>query len=76
MVPGASFAAIPHLNPDPADRVRATGAIAQMGNIGTTAGPPIFAVALGSAGVGGFLSLLVVASLAGAGVLWLLLRRF
>lgn len=40
-VQGASFSAIPELNPNAADRARAAGAIAQLGNVGTTAGTPV-----------------------------------
>ncbi|TFL17428.1 MFS transporter [Jannaschia formosa] len=43
LIPGASFAAIPALNAAPADRARATGAIAQLGNLGTVSGTPILA---------------------------------
>ncbi|MEM7710416.1 MAG: MFS transporter [Pseudomonadota bacterium] len=46
IVPGASFAAIPHFNADPGDRARATGAIAQLGNLGTVTGTPLFALLL------------------------------
>lgn len=46
VVPGACFAAIPHFNRDPADRARATGAIAQLGNLGTVTGTPVFALLL------------------------------
>lgn len=46
IVPGASFAAIPHFNGDPGDRSRATGAIAQLGNLGTVTGTPVFALLL------------------------------
>jgi MFS transporter, DHA1 family, inner membrane transport protein len=43
LVQGASFASIPALNRDPADRARAAGAIAQMGNLGTVTGTPVLA---------------------------------
>ncbi|WP_371154305.1 MFS transporter [Jannaschia sp. 2305UL9-9] len=43
LIPGASFASIPAWNTDPGDRARATGAIAQLGNLGTVTGTPIFA---------------------------------
>ena len=43
LVQGASFATIPALNPDPADRTLAAGAIAQMGNVGTVLGTPVLA---------------------------------
>ena len=46
IVQGASFAAIPALNPDPQDRARAAGAIAQLGNLGTTSGTPMLAALL------------------------------
>jgi hypothetical protein len=46
VVPGGSFAAIPHFNRDPRDRTRATGAIAQLGNLGTVTGTPVFAALL------------------------------
>lgn len=42
LIPGASFATIPHFNARAADRARATGGIAQLGNVGTTLGTPIF----------------------------------
>lgn len=40
---GTAFALIPHLNPDSAQQARANGAVAQMGNLGATLGPPLFA---------------------------------
>jgi len=50
IVQGASFAAIPALNPGTGDRARAAGAIAQLGNLGTTTGTPILAVMLTALG--------------------------
>lgn len=41
IVQGASFASIPQLNASDADRVGAAGAIAQLGNLGTTSGTPL-----------------------------------
>lgn len=41
LIPGASFAAIPAWNGDPRGRTRATGAIAQLGNLGTVSGTPV-----------------------------------
>ena len=41
LVQGASFTAIPQLNPDPTDQALANGAIAQMGNLGNLLGTPI-----------------------------------
>lgn len=51
---GASFALIPYLSQVPSEQARATGAVAQLGNLGSTLGPPVFAyamVALGSLGL-------------------------
>ena len=44
LVPAAQFAMIPALNVTEADRAIASGAIAQMGNIGTASGTPVFAI--------------------------------
>jgi MFS family permease len=57
IVQGASFAAIPQLNAGEGDRSLASGAVAQLGNLGTTTGTPILAAviaAFGPAGVVGF----------------------
>ena len=43
VVQGASFASIPQLNATPGDRASAAGAIAQLGNFGTTTGTPLMA---------------------------------
>ncbi len=50
IVQGASFAAIPALNPATEDRARAAGAIAQLGNLGTTTGTPVLAMMLAALG--------------------------
>ena len=55
LVQGASFAAVPELNMDLADRARANGAIAQMGNIGNLLGTPVLLGVLGVAGESGVL---------------------
>lgn len=52
LVQGASFAAIPELNPVAPDRARAAGAIAQLGNVGTTLGTPILLALSGAMGAG------------------------
>lgn len=49
-VQGASFAAIPELNPTAAARAQAAGAIAQLGNVGTTLGTPILVALAAVAG--------------------------
>ena len=71
LVPGASFAAIPHFNAAPEDVARAQGAVAQLGNIGTASGTPIYALAL--SGIG--LSPLTIA-LCVSGVISVLLIRW
>ena len=43
LIQGASFACIPALNPEPNDRAKAAGVLAQMGNVGTSSGTPILA---------------------------------
>jgi MFS transporter, DHA1 family, inner membrane transport protein len=50
IVQGASFASIPELVTAPEDRARAAGAVAQLGNLGTTTGTPALAALLVSAG--------------------------
>ncbi|MEL6608524.1 MAG: MFS transporter [Pseudomonadota bacterium] len=71
--PGASFAAIPHWNAGERDRALATGAIAQMGNVGTGLGTPIFAFAMVWAGSAGLWWLLIWFS--GIGILAVVLMR-
>lgn len=53
LVQGASFAAIPQLNASAEDRAGASGAIAQLGNLGTTTGTPLLALLLVQAGLTG-----------------------
>jgi len=58
IVQGASFASIPQLNAVAGDRARAAGAIAQLGNLGTTTGTPLLTLLLvqfGAAGLAVFL---------------------
>ncbi|SHI32188.1 Predicted arabinose efflux permease, MFS family [Palleronia salina] len=74
LVPAASFAMIPDLNDTLPDRARATGCIAQMGNVGTTLGTPVFAAAYAVAGLPGMMAALLAACAAGLGVT-LLMRR-
>lgn len=51
LIPAGSFAAIPHFNAQVTDRARATGGIAQLGNVGTTIGTPIFVLAFEGSGL-------------------------
>jgi MFS family permease len=66
LVPGASFAAIPAWNASESARTRATGAIAQLGNLGTVSGTPVLALIVGVGGAGGLLWSTVCVALAGA----------
>jgi MFS family permease len=75
VVQGASFAAIPQLNRDPGNRARAAGAIAQLGNLGTTTGTPLLAVLIAGQGVGGLAAFVILPSLMGIAVHQLLNRR-
>ena len=53
LVQSASFAAVAQLNPDPESRTRAAGAIAQLGNLGTTSGTPLLVWLIAVAGING-----------------------
>lgn len=53
LVQSASFAAIPQLNATPDARARASGAIAQLGNVGTTSGTPLLVWLMSVSGVTG-----------------------
>ena len=65
LVQGASFAAVPELNQDNADRALANGAMAQTGNIGNTIGTPVVAALIA---VGGNTAMMVsTAAALGAG---------
>ena len=76
IVQGASFASIPELNRLPEDRARAAGAIAQLGNLGTTTGTPVLAAILAAGGPLALSSVAVLAALAGVAVIgWQARRR-
>lgn len=76
VVQSASFACIPELNGRPDDRASATGAIAQLGNVGTTVGTPVLAALIAAMGVNGLGLFLVALSMAGIAVhAWLKRRR-
>lgn len=59
IVQGASFAALAELNPAPEDRAKAAGAIAQLGNVGTTSGTPMLVFAMEKAGETGLALFLI-----------------
>ena len=74
LVPGASFSNVPALNAEPADQARANGAIAQLGNIGTAASVPLFAIAIGY-GFNGLAVAGMVISTIGAGLVLIIHRK-
>lgn len=76
LVQGASFAAIPALNATADDRARAAGAVAQLGNLGTTIGTPLLAALIAGFGAEGIAGFAVVGSLGGMAMhAWLAARR-
>lgn len=75
IVQGASFAAIPELNRSAEDRARAAGAIAQLGNLGTTTGTPVLAAVLVGQGVGALVTLALLLCAAGIGAHAVCARR-
>ena len=68
VVQGASFATIPQLNPTLDHRARAAGAIAQLGNLGTTTGTPLLALILQQAGRSGLAVFLIGFAVLGIGL--------
>ncbi|PTX55757.1 putative MFS family arabinose efflux permease [Litoreibacter ponti] len=60
LIPAGSFGAIPYFNESITDRARATGGIAQLGNVGTTLGTPIFVLVFDGAGLGAVCALIAV----------------
>lgn len=68
IVQGASFAAIPQLNDSDLDRARASGAVAQLGNLGTTTGTPLLAWLIVMAGPGGLTGFALLLCLAGIAI--------
>lgn len=75
IVQGASFAALAQLNPAARDRARAAGAIAQLGNLGTTTGTPMLVWATEKAGETGLALFLIGFSALGIGIHALQTRR-
>jgi len=55
LLPGAVYPMIPLLCPTPPLQARAYGAIAQLGNVGSTLGPPLFAASMAAIGPHGLL---------------------
>ncbi|MDQ0393538.1 MFS transporter [Labrys monachus] len=71
LVQGATFATIPHVTRSPDEQAQANGAIAQLGNLGSTLGPPVFAMALGKYGSTGIIGLTFFLCLGGVAVGWM-----
>lgn len=72
VAPGAGFAAIPALNTEPVAQAEANGALAQLGNVGTSTGSPIFALAMGAAGLNGLVAAAVILTAIGfVSMLWI-----
>jgi len=65
---GASFALIPYLSHEPAVQARAAGAVAQMGNLGSTLGPPLFALTISVFGGPGLVLPVLCFALLGCGL--------
>ena len=73
---GASFAAIPELNPTAEGRAKAAGAVAQLGNVGTTLGTPLLLALVGSFGAPAITLFTLPLCLGGIAMhLWLGARR-
>ncbi|MGB1389840.1 MAG: MFS transporter [Paracoccaceae bacterium] len=66
LVQGATFASVSQLTPDVSGRALANGGLAQMGNIGNTAGTPLMVAVIGVMGYGGLIWTLASLLLAGA----------
>lgn len=64
LVQGASFAAVPQLNHVLEDRSKANGAMAQLGNVGTTCGTPLYGATMYYIGMPGIILLTILLYLA------------
>jgi MFS family permease len=65
---GAIFALIPYLCRDSRRQARAMGAVAQMGNLGSSSGPPLLAALMVPLGMSGLVLPVLVFALLGAGL--------
>lgn len=65
---GASFSAVPELNPNSDTRAYANGAMAQMGNLGKLSGTPILLLMLTAMGFNGLILFAVSCYLAGIAI--------
>ena len=73
---GATFALIPALCRDSQRQARANGAVAQMGNLGSSSGPPLLAALMAPLGMTGLLAPVMALSLLGIGLaVWAALHQ-
>jgi predicted MFS family arabinose efflux permease len=63
------------LNPAAADRARASGAVAQLGNLGTTTGTPLLALMIAGFGAAGVVAFALPLCLLGMAIHQLQARR-
>ncbi|MGB5997034.1 MAG: MFS transporter [Marinomonas sp.] len=75
MVTGAAMSMIPALARNPNEQAQTYGLVAQLGNLGSTIGPPSFATMLSLFGVQGLISLVLIFCVCG-GSLSILAKRF
>lgn len=75
VVQGASFASLAQINPSVEARAAGAGAIAQLGNLGTTTGTPLLASLLSQAGVSGLAGFLIGFSALGIAIHTVQARR-
>ncbi len=75
LVQGASFASIPQLNQTHDDRAYAAGAIAQLGNLGTTSGTPVLAGLLSAFAIYGIYLFVLPLAAGGIAITWWLANR-
>lgn len=67
---GAASTLIPQLNPVPAQQSRASGALVQLGNLGSVTGPPCFAAVAAPFGLAGLAGLAALSAGLALLVLW------
>ncbi|MGL4766775.1 MAG: MFS transporter [Formosimonas sp.] len=72
---GAIYGMIPYLAKSSEQQAQSIAAIAQMGNLGSTAGPPLFALAFGAGASAGLISLSAFITAAGLLLMWLAFRK-
>lgn len=75
LVQGASFASIPQLNQTHDDRACAAGAMAQLGNLGTTSGTPVLAGLLAAFAIYGIYLFVLPLAAGGIAITWWLANR-